>query len=735
MGNPRLSSCQCGHTVGHSPNAVMARILPTLAFIAIFVAVSHCRPLSRSGDSIRKLLAALKGLKSHPLGTEPGNCPAGGMTLSATTDVQHFHMAEYANNMDCTWNITADAGMAVHIEVTEYAIENAYMCQYDYLAVDEGDGTAVHLCGEGSFSGYSIDNVMHLHFHTDYCVTHDGFTVEYKAVPVSEVPARYTMLGVSDEVLALADNANTAILSSHPLTEHYANNLNLSTTVTAPAGMMVRLAVQAFDVEYACTCDYDFVKIYNSNGDLMHTWCGGEANGQETLSMDNMTIWFSTDGSVTATGFIFELSVTDPTTVETYQLANYEASSCPGPMEVVDVTDAILIASPNFGLAQYANNMECSWSLTAAPGKYLSVRFIDLDIEQHAACVWDGLFFFDETSIDSGLPFATICGHEIPATFTSSGSGLVIEFSTDYSVTDHGFLLEVTAVDEPMSLPENPCNVANGPMHITTNLAELESSVGSDGNYLPNSACSWVVTAPDETQTVTFNFNSFHVEDAPSCWYDSLSFYNGATPDEEALIGAYCGETSPERITSSGNVMLIQFESDYCIQHSGFSGYVTFGHDEPTQPSDAYESLYMSYYSPISSGDKTGSGSSPISSGEIGSGSSPDMGSGHEFESMSASGETEETTTNPSNPNMLPVKMVKWGDEAKTKKAKEEKTEAGVKRYLAEVSRKGAAQSKKLVEFFRAVHPQYRPLFTTLAVGAATFAGSQAVNYAWGWLG
>jgi len=113
------------------------------------------------------------------------------------------------------------------------------------------------------------------------------------------------------------------------------------------------------------------------------------------------------------------------------------------------------------------------------------------------------------------------------------------------------------------------------------------------------------------------------------------------------------------------------------------------------------------------------------------------MGSGQEFESMWASGETEESTTNPSNPNMLPVKMVKWANDAKTKKAKEEKTEAGVKRYLAEVSRKGAAQSKKLVEFFRAVHPQYRPLFTTLAIavatGAATATGSNVVNTFWSW--
>merc|ERR1712209_125507 len=137
------------------------------------------------------------------------------------------------------------------------------------------------------------------------------------------------------------------------------------------------------------------------------------------------------------------------------------------------------------------------------------------------------------------------------------------------------------------------------------------------------------------------------------------------------------------------------------------------------------------------SGGSGSSGSGSSGSGSSGSGSSPDIGSGQEFESTWASGETEESTTNPNNPNVLPVKMVKWANDAKTKKAKEEKTEAGVKRYLAEVSRKGAAQSKKLVEFFRAVHPQNRPLFTTLAIavatGAATATGSNVVNTFWSW--
>merc|ERR1712004_174250 len=57
--------------------------------------------------------------------------------------------------------------------------------------------------------------------------------------------------------------------------------------------------------------------------------------------------------------------------------------------------------------------------------------------------------------------------------------------------------------------------------------------------------------------------------------------------------------------------------------------------------------------------------------------------------------------SNPSNPNGLPVKIVKWATDDKSLKAKEDKSEAAFKRKMAEVTRKGAAESKKLVELFR----------------------------------
>merc|ERR1712004_572451 len=321
--------------------------------------------------------------------------------------------------------------------------------------------------------------------------------------------------------------------------------------------------------------------------------------------------------------------------------------------------------------------------------------------------------------------------------------------------------------------------------------AEIASPVDSDGMYPPNSNCSWVIQAPEPTQTVTFTFTNFILEDATGCSYDSLSFYNSDTVDPANLIGTYCGESTPESITSSGAVMFISFTSDYCVQHEGFNGIVSFGNEEPTEAqaeSDRwwwsysnYDSLSSSEYMGSGSGDYvsasyymgSGSGSSDyVSSSDYmgsgsgsgnfmgsgsgsgsgsfmgsgsgsgscnfmgsgsGSGSGNFMGSGSGSGDLMGSGSRPTTTARPKTTNT----MINWSSTAK--KSKKEMDEAALKRDLAEVLRKGAQHSRKLVEFFRAVNPQQRPLFTTLAIaaatGAATAVGGNAANSVWSWFG
>merc|ERR1712004_144668 len=341
--------------------------------------------------------------------------------------------------------------------------------------------------------------------------------------------------------------------------------------------------------------------------------------------------------------------------------------------------------------------------------------------------------------------------------------------------------------------------------------AEIASPVDSDGMYPPNSNCSWVIQAPEPTQTVTFTFTNFILEDATGCSYDSLSFYNSDTVDPANLIGTYCGESTPESITSSGAVMFISFTSDYCVQHEGFNGIVSFGNEEPTEAQAESDRWWWSYsnYDSLSSSDSmsysdymgsgsgdyvsssdymgsdsgdyasssdymgsgsgnymgsgsgsgnfmgsgsgfgnfmgsgsgfgnfmgSGSGSGPgnfMGSGS-GSGSGNFMGSGSSSGDFMGSGSRPTTTARPKTTNT----MINWSSPAK--KSKKEMDEAALKRDLAEVLRKGAQHSRKLVEFFRAVNPQQRPLFTTLAIaaatGAATAVGGNAANSVWSWFG
>merc|ERR1712004_36787 len=200
--------------------------------------------------------------------------------------------------------------------------------------------------------------------------------------------------------------------------------------------------------------------------------------------------------------------------------------------------------------------------------------------------------------------------------------------------------------------------------------------------------------------------------------YDALSLYES----DAHLIASWCGTSAPPTSYTSDadGYLLITFTTDGSVTRPGFWLAVTFAPVDGSRETPAEDSstATVAPTSPGSDSDADSTFGSSMMGSDAESGSSPDLGS----------------DSNPSNPNGLPVKIVKWATDDKSLKAKEDKSEAAFKRKMAEITRKGAAESKKLVEFFRAVHQQ-RPLFTTIAVGAATLAGGTAANALWSWLG
>ena len=74
----------------------------------------------------------------------------------------------------------------------------------------------------------------------------------------------------------------------------------------------------------------------------------------------------------------------------------------------------------------------------------ISVTFQELSLESASDCGYDSVTLYDGSS-DSSPQLVKVCTVD-PGTVTSSGSSLLVVFSTDYSVNEGGFSLTWTFV-------------------------------------------------------------------------------------------------------------------------------------------------------------------------------------------------------------------------------------------------------------------------------------------------
>jgi hypothetical protein len=95
-----------------------------------------------------------------------------------------------------------------------------------------------------------------------------------------------------------------------------------------------------------------------------------------------------------------------------------------------------------------------------------------------------------------------------------------------------------------------------------TDLKYLQGTFGDGSgpvqNYLPNNSCSWLIdpqTDIDSVSTITLNFVRFSTNPG-----DDVKIYDGSTTDAP-LIATLSGDTIPPAVTSTGNRMLVTFNS------------------------------------------------------------------------------------------------------------------------------------------------------------------------------
>ncbi|XP_056300794.1 suppressor of tumorigenicity 14 protein homolog isoform X2 [Pseudoliparis swirei] len=101
-------------------------------------------------------------------------------------------------------------------------------------------------------------------------------------------------------------------------------------------------------------------------------------------------------------------------------------------------------------------------------------------------------------------------------------------------------------------------------------VAQRFSSPGYPKIYPPKSRCQWQIrTAVGNAIFLTFPY--FDIED--DCSDDFVSIYDSLSPDDSQAITEKCGQrppSNPLEVTSSGNIMLINFITDSVVQRPGF---------------------------------------------------------------------------------------------------------------------------------------------------------------------
>ncbi|MEI6577176.1 MAG: M6 family metalloprotease domain-containing protein [Bacteroidota bacterium] len=112
--------------------------------------------------------------------------------------------------------------------------------------------------------------------------------------------------------------------------------------------------------------------------------------------------------------------------------------------------------------------------------------------------------------------------------------------------------------------------------NVTTCSAVFYDAGGAFGNYANNTTYFIRFYAAASNHPVRIEFQSFDLEDEPSCAYDYLNIYDGPSMSYP-LIGTFCGTNSPGTVTSThpSGALCLQFHSDEGVTGEGWKAIVT----------------------------------------------------------------------------------------------------------------------------------------------------------------
>ncbi|NXY42567.1 CUBN protein, partial [Ceuthmochares aereus] len=456
----------------------------------------------------------------------------------------------YPHNSNYQWRISVNASQVIHGRILQMDIENHRRCHYDKLKVYDGptinSRPIATYCGADPASFASSGSSMTIQFQSDSSVTGNGFLLEWYAVDASAVP-RTIARGACGG--AVTTEETPSFLFSPGWPRNYGDYADCAWLIRAP-GSTVEFNILALDIESHSSCNYDKLIIQDGETSLspvLATLCGREPPGPIRSTGEAMLIHFTSDGSVTGTGF---------------NASHHK--SCGGYLH----TGSGVITSPNYP-QDYAPNLNCSWHVVVTSGFIIAVHFEQpFQIMSEDTSCNLGDYIELKNGLDNSAPplvsggrNGRFCGSSPLSTMYTTDNQLFVRFISDSRIEGQGFKLKY----EAKSL------ACGGNIYINDfNPSGYTSSPNYPSNYPPHTDCVWTITAPNG-HAIELQFeDQFYIEPSPNCSSSYLEVRNGA--DSTApIIAKLCGGLMPGSQRSSGAVMYLRFRSDSSATHVGFN--------------------------------------------------------------------------------------------------------------------------------------------------------------------
>ncbi|KAM4828885.1 cubilin [Thomomys bottae] len=528
----------------------------------------------------------------------------GNLTTSTGVFTSPNYPMPYYHSSECYWWLKASHGSPFLLQFQDFHLEYHQNCSLDYLAVYDGPSMSSHLlaqlCGENMPAPIlsSGDNLF-LKLRTDEGQQGRGFRIAYEQTCNNVV----------------ITNQTYGILESINYPYPYSSDQRCKWTIQATTGNTVNYTFLAFDMEYHENCSLEYLEVGPQVSRLLKVRSGEEKASQspsyfsrdaslalsyagasrptlvEARSGEDIAVDHRIKSSKTPTGFhgnrylctlkkrltfcaLFdgpnqigrycgkEIPPTGSTTTSLLHVLfhtdgisqkekgfqmQWSVHGCGGELSGATGT----FSSPGYPHS-YPSNKECIWYLTTEPGSSIQLTIHDMDLEFNKECRYDALEIFGGPDFHSPR-IAKLCERTSnPLQVSSTGNRIAIRFSTNFMENRKGFNASWQAV------PGGCGGIFHAPR------GEIHSP-NYPSYYRSNTDCSWVIQV-EQHHRVLLNFTDTDLEPPDSC----IMTYDGTNLRNTRLTRVCGREQPPLSVTSSGNTLLVRFQSGTSRASKGF---------------------------------------------------------------------------------------------------------------------------------------------------------------------